>query len=55
MQAALATARRQGADRIEVCTSESDVAARALYESLGFSNREGDPHGPVMYFYELEL
>jgi ribosomal protein S18 acetylase RimI-like enzyme len=54
-QAALATARRRGADRIEVGTSESDVAARALYESLGFSNREGDPNGPIMYFYERGL
>jgi ribosomal protein S18 acetylase RimI-like enzyme len=55
MQAVLAAARRRGADRIEVGTSDSDVAARALYESLGFSNREGSAHGPVMYFYEREL
>jgi ribosomal protein S18 acetylase RimI-like enzyme len=55
MRAALAEARLRGADRIEVGTSESDVAARALYESLGFSNREGSPHGPIMYFYEREL
>jgi GNAT superfamily N-acetyltransferase len=55
MQAALATARRRGADRIEVGTSESDVAARTLYESLGFTNREGSPPGAVMYFYEREL
>jgi len=31
------------------------VAARALYESLGFSNREGKPGGPINYFYEREL
>jgi GNAT superfamily N-acetyltransferase len=55
MQAALATARRLGADRIEVGTSDSDVAARALYESFGFSNRERHPDGPTMYFYEREL
>jgi GNAT superfamily N-acetyltransferase len=55
MEATLATARELGADRIEVGTSESDVAARTLYESLGFTNREGDPHGPIMYFYEREL
>ena len=30
-------------------------AAIALYESLGFSNREGKPDGPVNYFYEREL
>jgi hypothetical protein len=26
-----------------------------LDESLGFSNREGGPDGPVSYFYEREL
>ncbi|MGI8414446.1 MAG: hypothetical protein ACR2QA_18550 [Solirubrobacteraceae bacterium] len=36
-------------------TGDEDVAARALYESLGFSNREGKPEGPVNYFYEREL
>ena len=55
MQASLATARARGADRIELGTSDDDIAARALYESLGFSNREGGPRGPVMYFYEREL
>ena len=55
MEASLELARREGADRIELGTSEDDVAARALYESLGFSNREGGPDGPVMYFYERDL
>ena len=55
MQAALALARGRGADRMDLGTSESDVAARALYESLGFSNREGKPTGPINYFYEREL
>jgi hypothetical protein len=36
-------------------TSEDDIVARALYESLGFSNREGRPDGPLNYFYEREL
>ena len=36
-------------------TSEDDVAARALYESLGFDNREGKPGGPVNHYYEREL
>jgi hypothetical protein len=31
------------------------VVARALYESLGFSNREGKPDGPLNYFYEREI
>ena len=55
MQAALAVARRRGADQMDLGTSESDVAARALYESLGFSNRDGKPDGPFSYFYEREL
>jgi ribosomal protein S18 acetylase RimI-like enzyme len=53
--AAMDTARTRGADRIELGTSDDDHVARALYESLGFSNREQRPDGPVMYFYEREL
>jgi len=48
-------AHRKGAGHIEVNTSDDDVAARALYESLGFTNREGKPDGPIMYYYEREL
>jgi len=55
MTAALDVARTAGADYIEVATSEDDVGARALYERLGFINRERGPEGPVMYVYELEL
>jgi ribosomal protein S18 acetylase RimI-like enzyme len=55
MVEALALARAKGADYIDLGTSEDDVAARALYESLGFSNRETRPDGPVMYVYEREL
>jgi len=54
MRAAIELARERGADRIELGSEETDVAARALYESLGFSNRDG-PGGPLMYFYEREL
>lgn len=43
------------ATRIELGTSEDDTAARVLYESAGFTNREGSPDGPVMFFYEREL
>ena len=46
MEAAVELARREGADHMDLGTSEDDVAARALYESLGFSNREGKPDGP---------
>lgn len=52
MDAAIALARDRGADGIELATSEDDVAARALYESLGFTNRDGDA---AMLFYEREL
>jgi ribosomal protein S18 acetylase RimI-like enzyme len=55
LEAAMETARGEGADYMELGTSETDTAARALYESAGFINREGGPDGPVMYFYEREL
>jgi ribosomal protein S18 acetylase RimI-like enzyme len=55
MEAAMELARNEGADYMDLGTSEDDVAARGLYESLGFSNREGRPAGPINYYYEREL
>jgi len=55
LEAAMETARKEGASHMELGTSETDRAARALYESVGFTNREGSPDGPIMYFYEREL
>jgi ribosomal protein S18 acetylase RimI-like enzyme len=55
MEAVIAYAREQGADYMELNTGEDDVAARKLYESLGFSNREGKPDGSVQYYYERDL
>ena len=55
MDVALSLARDRGADHIELTTSHDDVAARGLYESLGFTNREGRPDGPLMYYYERDL
>jgi ribosomal protein S18 acetylase RimI-like enzyme len=55
MEEAMAVARAEGATHMDLGTGEDDVAARALYESLGFSNREGKPDGPLNYFYEREL
>jgi GNAT superfamily N-acetyltransferase len=55
VQAALHEARIRGVDTMEIGVDEPDLAARGLYESLGFSNRVGGPHGPVMYLYEREL
>jgi ribosomal protein S18 acetylase RimI-like enzyme len=55
LEAAIGAARAEGATQMELSTSEADVAARGLYESAGFTNREGTPDGPVMYAYEREL
>lgn len=55
LRKAMDVARAEGATHIELGTSEDDRAARALYESEGFTNREGKPDGPVMYYYEREL
>jgi ribosomal protein S18 acetylase RimI-like enzyme len=55
MNEAMDVARAEGATYMDLGTSEDDVAARRLYESLGFTNREGRPDGPVMYYYEREL
>jgi ribosomal protein S18 acetylase RimI-like enzyme len=55
MEEAIELAREEGATHMDLGTSEDDLAARALYESLGFSNREGRPDGPINYFYEREL
>jgi ribosomal protein S18 acetylase RimI-like enzyme len=48
-------ARSRGADYMDLGTGEDDVAAIGLYESFGFSNREGKPDGPVNYLYERTL
>jgi ribosomal protein S18 acetylase RimI-like enzyme len=55
LEAAMEMARSEGATHMELGTSEDDTAAVALYESTGFTNREGSPDGPVMLFYEREL
>jgi ribosomal protein S18 acetylase RimI-like enzyme len=55
MEAAIETARAEGAGYMDLGTAETDTAARALYEKMGFSRTEGKPDGPVNYFYEREL
>lgn len=55
MESAIDQARGHGADYMDLGTSEDDVVARKLYESLGFTNREKLPDGPIMYVYEREL
>jgi ribosomal protein S18 acetylase RimI-like enzyme len=55
LEATMTAAREAGATGIDLNTGETDTAARALYSSAGFSNREGGPDGPSMLFYEREL
>jgi ribosomal protein S18 acetylase RimI-like enzyme len=55
LEATMEEARSRGADHIDLNTSEDDVAARGLYESAGFTNREGRPDGPIMHYYERDL
>jgi ribosomal protein S18 acetylase RimI-like enzyme len=55
MEAAIEEARGRGADTMEIGVDEPDVPARRLYESLGFTNRDGGAEGPLMYVYEREL
>jgi ribosomal protein S18 acetylase RimI-like enzyme len=54
MEAALRAARDRGADTMDIGVDEPDLAARGLYESLGFTNRAGED-GPVMDVYERDL
>jgi ribosomal protein S18 acetylase RimI-like enzyme len=55
LEATMTAAREAGAGGIDLNTGSTDTAARALYESCGFSNREGSPDGPSMLFYERDL
>jgi len=55
LETAMEAARSHGADIIDLGTGEDDTAARGLYESAGFTNREGKPDGPVMLYYERDL
>lgn len=55
LTATIELARAAGAAGVDLNTGETDLAARRLYESVGFTNREGSPDGPSMLFYELEF
>ena len=55
LEATIEAARAAGATGLDLNTGETDTAARALYESAGFTNREGSPDGPSMLFYEREI
>jgi ribosomal protein S18 acetylase RimI-like enzyme len=55
LEASIEHARERGAEVIDLGTSDDDHAAIGLYESFGFTDREGGPDGPRMRYYELEL
>jgi GNAT superfamily N-acetyltransferase len=55
LEATMATGRDGGATHIDLNTGETDTEARALYESAGFTNREGREDGPSMLYYERDL
>jgi ribosomal protein S18 acetylase RimI-like enzyme len=55
LEATIEAAREAGATGIDLNTGTTDTAARALYESAGFTNREGGPDGPSKLFYEREI
>jgi ribosomal protein S18 acetylase RimI-like enzyme len=55
LDAALEAAREAGAAHVELTTGEDDTEALRLYESAGFTNREGRPDGPRMLYYERDL
>ncbi|HEX2359411.1 MAG TPA: GNAT family N-acetyltransferase [Solirubrobacterales bacterium] len=55
LEAVMEEARSRGAVWMDLGTSEDDAAARGLYESLGFTNRENGPDAPIMYVYERAL
>lgn len=48
-------AREAGAVHIELTTGEGDTAARALYESAGFTNVEEGTDDDRMLYYERDL
>ena len=55
LEASIAAAREAGATHIDLTTGADDTEALSLYESSGFTNREGGPDGPRMLYYEREL
>ena len=54
METALREARARGADTMDIGVDEPDLAARHLYESLGFTNKAGGGDA-LMYVYERDL
>lgn len=55
LDALLDAARARGATHVDLGTATDDTAARALYESAGFTNLEDSAGGPSMLYYERDL
>jgi GNAT superfamily N-acetyltransferase len=55
LNTAMDAARKAGANHFELTTGETDVEARNLYETSGFTNHEGSLDGPRMLYYEIDL
>ena len=55
LKGAMDLARKHGATRIDLNTSVTDEAARALYVKCGFTNEEFGPGGPSMLYFERDL
>ncbi len=55
LEGAMDAARAARATHFDLTTGETDTAARGLYESAGFTNREGGEDGPQMLYYERDL
>jgi ribosomal protein S18 acetylase RimI-like enzyme len=52
---AIEHAKSRGADYMDLTTTEADVAARGLYESVGFDCHEGRADGSLSFYYELSI
>lgn len=55
LEAAMDLAREHGATRIDLNTTVTDEAARALYTRCGFTNEEYGEPGATMLYYERDL
>jgi GNAT superfamily N-acetyltransferase len=55
LEGAMDLAREHGATRMDLNTSVTDEAARALYVKCGFTHEEFGPGGPSMLYYERDL
>lgn len=55
LTAAMRHASERGASYMDLTTTNQDVAAMALYESMGFDRHERRGPDTVSYYYEIDL